>query len=57
MMTKREAEELHEALRRIETGQVDLGVTVLRALLHAAGYPAPPFIIAARSREPQGKER
>jgi hypothetical protein len=56
-MTKAEADELAKALQRIESGQVDLGVTLLRATLRDAGYPAPAFVVAAREREPEGKER
>jgi hypothetical protein len=56
-MSKDEAARLHQLLLRIESGQVDLGVTALRALLHDAGHPAPPFIVPARERQPQGKER
>jgi hypothetical protein len=56
-MTKTEADELAKALQRIESGQVDLGVTHLRAVLREAGYPAPRFIVPARERAPEGKER
>ncbi|HLG44741.1 MAG TPA: hypothetical protein VKY24_00755 [Reyranella sp.] len=56
-MTKTEADELTNALQRIESGQVDLGVTLLRSILRDAGYPAPPFIVPARERPPRNKER
>jgi hypothetical protein len=56
-MTKQEADALANELRRIESGQVDLGVTLLRSILREAGYPAAPFIVPARERQSRGKER
>jgi hypothetical protein len=56
-MTKQQDEALANALQRIESGQIDLGVNLLRAILREAGYPVPPFIVAAREREPRGSER
>jgi hypothetical protein len=56
-MTAQQAERLHEALHLIETGKVFAGTEALRAILRDAGHPAPLFIVAARDRPPQGKER
>lgn len=51
-MTRADADALAKVLVRIESGQVDLGVTQLRSILREAGYPAEPFIVPSRDSQP-----